>query len=189
MIDAAPGIYSPLEMLDFGILRTLDEPSTLRVSLINSGSKAIQIAVSLRHFSHVCIVHCWSLALQCIFVIAHLSPQGIFLRRPRECSVCWFRLGHQRRTSAAGVNYCSVALFSFSDDLIFESNSSNPATATYDCFHLSFFAYTNGRLNWRLAWFSDLSVQNILVGNQLLMFCGSALSVVTGFGCVWFLLC
>lgn len=37
------------------------------------------------------------------------------------------------------MNYCSVALFSFSDDLIFESNSSNPATATYDCFHLSFF--------------------------------------------------
>jgi hypothetical protein len=43
-VTSAPGIYSPLEMLDFGILRTLDEPSTLRVSLINSGSKAIQIA-------------------------------------------------------------------------------------------------------------------------------------------------
>ena len=35
-----------MELLDFGILRTLDEPKTLRLSLINTGPKAIHITVS-----------------------------------------------------------------------------------------------------------------------------------------------
>ena len=43
---SAPGIYSPLEMLDFGILRTQDEPKTLRLSLLNSGPKPVYIMVS-----------------------------------------------------------------------------------------------------------------------------------------------
>ncbi|XP_064610189.1 transmembrane protein 131-like isoform X2 [Liolophura sinensis] len=42
-VTAAPGIYSPLEMLDFGILRTLDEPKTVKLNLGNSGNKAIHI--------------------------------------------------------------------------------------------------------------------------------------------------
>ena len=46
--DLVPGIFSPLEMVDFGMLRTLDEPSTVQLNLINSGSKAVQITVSLR---------------------------------------------------------------------------------------------------------------------------------------------
>ena len=41
-----PGIYCPIEMLDFGILRTLDDPKTVRLSLINTGAKAVHITVS-----------------------------------------------------------------------------------------------------------------------------------------------
>lgn len=33
-------------MLDFGILRTLDEPKTVKLNLGNSGNKAIHITVS-----------------------------------------------------------------------------------------------------------------------------------------------
>ena len=43
---AEPGIYSPVELLDFGILRTLDDPKTLRLNLINTGAKAAHITVS-----------------------------------------------------------------------------------------------------------------------------------------------
>ncbi|RUS80317.1 hypothetical protein EGW08_011918, partial [Elysia chlorotica] len=42
-VSSDPGIYSPVELLDFGILRTLDEPKTLRLNLINTGPKAIHI--------------------------------------------------------------------------------------------------------------------------------------------------
>ncbi|XP_076446798.1 transmembrane protein 131-like isoform X2 [Babylonia areolata] len=41
--SAEPGIYSPIEMLDFGILRTLDDPKTLRLNLINTGARAAHI--------------------------------------------------------------------------------------------------------------------------------------------------
>ena len=46
LLQTEPGIYSPIEMLDFGILRTLDEPKTLRLNLINTGAKAAHITVS-----------------------------------------------------------------------------------------------------------------------------------------------
>ncbi|GFN80733.1 transmembrane protein 131-like isoform x2 [Plakobranchus ocellatus] len=42
-VSSDPGIYSPLELLDFGILRTLDEPKTLRLNLMNTGQKAVYI--------------------------------------------------------------------------------------------------------------------------------------------------
>ena len=42
----APGIFSLLEMLDFGLLRTMDDPAVLRLNVINSGVKPIQIVVS-----------------------------------------------------------------------------------------------------------------------------------------------
>ncbi|GFS24444.1 transmembrane protein 131-like isoform X4, partial [Elysia marginata] len=42
-VSSDPGIYSPVELIDFGILRTLDEPKTLRLNLINTGPKAIHI--------------------------------------------------------------------------------------------------------------------------------------------------
>ncbi|BFZ14499.1 hypothetical protein BsWGS_17535 [Bradybaena similaris] len=42
-VSSDPGIYSPVELLDFGILRTLDEPKTIRLNLINTGPKAIHI--------------------------------------------------------------------------------------------------------------------------------------------------
>ena len=45
-VTSSPGIFSPLEILDFGILRTLDEPRTLRLNLLNSGIKPIHISVS-----------------------------------------------------------------------------------------------------------------------------------------------
>jgi len=41
-----PGIFSLLEMLDFGLLRTMDDPAVLRLNVINSGVKPIQIVVS-----------------------------------------------------------------------------------------------------------------------------------------------
>ncbi|KAH9505685.1 hypothetical protein Btru_055497, partial [Bulinus truncatus] len=42
-VSSDPGIYSPVELLDFGILRTLDEPKQLRLNLINTGPKAVHI--------------------------------------------------------------------------------------------------------------------------------------------------
>ncbi len=41
-------------MLEFGILRTVDGPKTLRLNLFNSGTKAVLITVSpLIRFRHV----------------------------------------------------------------------------------------------------------------------------------------
>lgn len=44
---SAPGIYSPSEMIDFGIMRTLDDPATAQLKLMNTGSKPIHIVVSI----------------------------------------------------------------------------------------------------------------------------------------------
>ena len=43
---SAPGLYAAQELIDFGILRTLDEPKIVAVNLINTGNTAIQITVS-----------------------------------------------------------------------------------------------------------------------------------------------
>ncbi|XP_064637998.1 transmembrane protein 131-like isoform X2 [Lineus longissimus] len=43
-VTSAPGIYSPVDKLDFDILRTLDAPRTLRLNLINSGTKPIHVS-------------------------------------------------------------------------------------------------------------------------------------------------
>ena len=40
------GIYSPLDVLDFGIVRSCDEPKTLKLNLLNSGVKPLHIHVS-----------------------------------------------------------------------------------------------------------------------------------------------
>lgn len=48
-VVAAPGIYAPVEMIDFGILRTLDEPTTVQLSLVNTGSKPLHVTVSQKH--------------------------------------------------------------------------------------------------------------------------------------------
>ncbi|XP_041357021.1 transmembrane protein 131-like isoform X2 [Gigantopelta aegis] len=42
-VTSEPGIYSPIELIDFGILRTLDAPKTVKLNLINTGSSAIHI--------------------------------------------------------------------------------------------------------------------------------------------------
>ncbi|XP_054166549.1 transmembrane protein 131-like [Oppia nitens] len=42
-VSSAPGIYSPIDMLDFGVMRTQDEPRTVPIQLLNAGSKQIQI--------------------------------------------------------------------------------------------------------------------------------------------------
>jgi len=39
------GLFSLLELLDFGLLRSIDDPVQLRLNVINSGSKSVQIAV------------------------------------------------------------------------------------------------------------------------------------------------
>ncbi|XP_013418594.1 transmembrane protein 131-like isoform X2 [Lingula anatina] len=47
-VSSAPGLYCPYELLDFGILRTHDSPRSLRLNLVNSGTKAVHIqSVSL----------------------------------------------------------------------------------------------------------------------------------------------
>ncbi|CAL8308866.1 unnamed protein product [Merluccius merluccius] len=42
-VTTAPGIYSSIEMLDFGTLRSQDKPKQLNLHLLNSGSKDVQI--------------------------------------------------------------------------------------------------------------------------------------------------
>ncbi|XP_067136144.1 transmembrane protein 131 isoform X2 [Centruroides vittatus] len=42
-VTSVPGIYSPSEILEFGVLRSHDEPKTLTLSLLNSGQKHIHI--------------------------------------------------------------------------------------------------------------------------------------------------
>ncbi|XP_071949675.1 transmembrane protein 131-like [Antedon mediterranea] len=42
-VSAAPGIYSALEMLDFGTLRSLDEPRVIPLYLLNTSPKTVQI--------------------------------------------------------------------------------------------------------------------------------------------------
>jgi len=42
-VSSAPGIYSPIDLLDFGVMRTHDEPRTISIQILNSGSKHIQI--------------------------------------------------------------------------------------------------------------------------------------------------
>ncbi|XP_059912183.1 transmembrane protein 131-like [Gadus macrocephalus] len=42
-VTAAPGIYSSIEMLDFGTLRSQDKAKQLNLHLLNSGSKDVQI--------------------------------------------------------------------------------------------------------------------------------------------------
>nr|CAB3258637.1 transmembrane protein 131 [Phallusia mammillata] len=43
-VSSAPGIYSSLDLLDFGTLRTKDEPKTLNLFLLNSGKREVQIS-------------------------------------------------------------------------------------------------------------------------------------------------
>ncbi|GFS73636.1 transmembrane protein 131 [Nephila pilipes] len=43
-VTSAPGIYSPTEILDFGVLRSDDPPKVLTLSLLNSGQKHVHIA-------------------------------------------------------------------------------------------------------------------------------------------------
>ncbi|XP_034145803.1 LOW QUALITY PROTEIN: transmembrane protein 131 [Esox lucius] len=42
-VTSAPGIYSSIEMLDFGTLRSQDRPKQLNLHLLNSGGKDVQI--------------------------------------------------------------------------------------------------------------------------------------------------
>uniref|UniRef100_A0A674ERR6 Transmembrane protein 131 n=1 Tax=Salmo trutta TaxID=8032 RepID=A0A674ERR6_SALTR len=42
-VTSAPGIYSSIEMLDFGTLRSQDRPKQLNLHLLNSGTKDVQI--------------------------------------------------------------------------------------------------------------------------------------------------
>lgn len=42
-VSSAPGIYSPIDLIDFGVMRTHDEPRTIAIQILNSGTKQIQI--------------------------------------------------------------------------------------------------------------------------------------------------
>nr|XP_002123137.3 transmembrane protein 131 [Ciona intestinalis] len=43
-VSSVPGIYSSLELLDFGTLRSQDKPKTLNLFLLNSGTRDVQIS-------------------------------------------------------------------------------------------------------------------------------------------------
>src|SRR2546426_834628 len=42
-VSSMPGIYAPIDLLDFGVMRTNDEPKMLSLQILNSGTKQIQI--------------------------------------------------------------------------------------------------------------------------------------------------
>ena len=42
-VTKSPGLFSQHDLLDFGTLRTFDSPRELRLSLINTGPKTLQI--------------------------------------------------------------------------------------------------------------------------------------------------
>ncbi|KAG8197319.1 hypothetical protein JTE90_013446 [Oedothorax gibbosus] len=42
-VSSAPGIYSPSEIIDFGVLRSHDEPKVVTLSLLNSGQKHVHV--------------------------------------------------------------------------------------------------------------------------------------------------
>jgi hypothetical protein len=46
-VSPHPGIYSPLEMLDFGLLRSHDVSRVLNLNLLNSGAHSIHIVVGV----------------------------------------------------------------------------------------------------------------------------------------------
>ncbi|XP_076799383.1 transmembrane protein 131-like isoform X1 [Clavelina lepadiformis] len=72
-VSSTPGIYSSLEMLDFGTLRTQDKPKVLNLFLLNSGSKEVQImSVTTQHEN---------LALKIDFKPIRLKPsEAVFTR-------------------------------------------------------------------------------------------------------------
>ena len=45
-VSADPGLYSPQNVLDFGVLHSQSDPKTLPLFVINSSIKHIEIAVS-----------------------------------------------------------------------------------------------------------------------------------------------
>lgn len=45
-VSADPGLYSPQNVLDFGVLHSRSEPKTLPLFVINSSTKPVEIAVS-----------------------------------------------------------------------------------------------------------------------------------------------
>ena len=49
LLFSAPSVYAAQELLDFGIVRTFDEPKKLPVNLINTGRNAVQITVSRKN--------------------------------------------------------------------------------------------------------------------------------------------
>lgn len=49
-VSPHPGIYSPLEMLDFGLLRSQDVSRVLNLNLLNSGAHSIHIVVGFALF-------------------------------------------------------------------------------------------------------------------------------------------
>lgn len=49
-VVSVPGIFSPTEALDFGLMHSLDEPRSLPVYLLNSGQKQLYITVCWNSF-------------------------------------------------------------------------------------------------------------------------------------------
>ena len=43
----APGVYVATELIDFGIIRTFDNPKTVPINLINTGDTPVQLSVSI----------------------------------------------------------------------------------------------------------------------------------------------
>ena len=45
-VSSKPGIFCPIDVLDFGVMRSQDDPKTLKILLYNSGQKPVVIQVS-----------------------------------------------------------------------------------------------------------------------------------------------
>ena len=54
-VSADPGLYSPQNVLDFGVLHSQSDPKTLPLFVINSSIKHIEIAVSYHLIVEICI--------------------------------------------------------------------------------------------------------------------------------------
>ena len=84
LLLTAPGLFSPLELLDFGMLRTLDEPKTLQLKLMNSGNRHIHITVS-RHARNQILLY--RAAKQCFIEVdldQAVTP-GLFQVTQEQC--------------------------------------------------------------------------------------------------------
>ncbi|KAL5012217.1 hypothetical protein ScPMuIL_010768 [Solemya velum] len=90
-VSSAPGLYSPTEVIDFGILRTLDSPKTVQLSLVNTGGKTVHItSVSLYPPNDAISIDFRPTKVQADplkqTVVAHISYKAVKALHPKQWS-------------------------------------------------------------------------------------------------------